>query len=226
MTTANCVVCGVEFKRRHANHTICKAPECRLERDRRTHEAWRYSTGRSAPKENLWTEADRQFLRDNRFMETKDIAVALGRSADSVREKRSRMKLPQLSTCVKCGAEHQTINQHHTCEQCVPNQREYAENYRNGLNGRWMMYRSNAKKRKLAFDLTIEQFAALWQQPCDYCGSEIETIGIDRVDSSVGYTTGNIVPCCARCNESKNDLSVPAWVEHMKSVLRHMEVAR
>lgn len=219
---ANCVVCGVEFNQRHSNHTTCKSPDCVAERKLRTFNAWYQASGRASPKENLWTAEDCQFLRDNRFMKTKDIAAKLGRSVDSVREKRSRMKLPQLSLCVKCGIEHQTINQHHTCEQCVPNQKEYAANYRNGLNGRWMMYRSNARKRKLPFELTIEQFAEFWQKPCSYCGSEIETVGIDRVDSSIGYLGSNLVSCCGICNQSKNDLPRSAWIAHLKSVLKNL----
>jgi hypothetical protein len=220
---ANCIVCGAEFQRRHSNHTICKNPECKRAHYNAVNAEWRYKTGRNrGPKDNLWTAEERQFLRDNRFMETKDIAAKLGRSADSVREKRCRMKLPQLSMCVKCGVEHQTINQHHTCEQCVPNQKEYAANYKNGLNGRWQMYRANARKRKLPFELTIEQFAEFWQKPCSYCGSEIETVGIDRVDSSLGYLAGNLVSCCGVCNQSKNDLTRSAWIAHLKAVLTNL----
>jgi len=155
-------------------------------------------------------------------METKDIAEKLNRSVDSVREKRSRMKLPQLSLCKVCSTEHQTINQHSTCEQCVPNQKEYAANYRNGLNGRLMMYKSNAKKRNLPFEITIEEFSEFWQKPCSYCGSEIETVGIDRVDSSIGYITGNLVACCKICNQSKNDLSYEEWIFHLKAVLKNL----
>ena len=217
-----CVICGADFVVRHSNHATCGKASCSHERKRRGHMEWRYKTGRSAPKENLWSKEDRQFLRDNRLMETKDIAIKLGRSADSVREKRSRMKLPQLSNCVKCGVEHQTINQHHTCEQCVPNQKEYAANYKNGLNGRWQMYRANAKKRGLPFKLTIQQFAEFWQKPCSYCGSEIETVGIDRVDSSLGYVEGNLVSCCWICNQSKNDLQMSEWISHLKAVLKNL----
>lgn len=30
--------------------------------------------------------------------------------------------------------------------------------------------------------------------------------GIDRVNSKIGYTLGNVVPCCKKCNTVKSDI--------------------
>lgn len=38
-------------------------------------------------------------------------------------------------------------------------------------------------------------------QPCHYCG--FSATGLDRVDSRVGHTKGNCVPCCKECNTAK-----------------------
>ena len=91
----------------------------------------------------------------------------------------------------------------------------------NTLNGRFATYKAGAKKRSLAFGLTKDQFAAFWQLPCNYCGQEIATIGIDRVDSSLGYVVGNCVPCCIVCNKIKLDHDVDSMNNHIFQMLKH-----
>ena len=86
------------------------------------------------------------------------------------------------------------------------------------------MYKSNAKKRELDFNLTIAEFALFWQKPCTYCGTEIHTIGLDRIDSDVGYSIENIVPCCSRCNEMKNNRSTNEWMDDMIRILKHQGI--
>lgn len=169
-----------------------------------------------------WSADENQFLSDNRFMSTQEIADALNRPHQSVREKRSRLKLPQLAKCVTCNSVFKRINQHSQCAECTPNQKGYAINYRNGLNGRWQMYKNNAKRRNIDYNITIQDVAELWQKPCSYCGSEIETVGIDRKDSSLGYNKDNIVSCCGRCNEMKMNASTDDWISHMKKILTNL----
>lgn len=223
MKLKTCSVCGNEFEpTRGKQQHVCSSEECKTANKRRTYQAWREKRGLANPKKNLWTEGEIQFLRDNRLMSTKEISLALGRSSDSVKEKRSRYKLPRLAICKTCGTTFKRINQHNQCEECTPDQRGYAKDYRNSMNGRWQMYKNNAHKRDIPFNLTIEQLAEFWQQPCGYCGSEIETVGIDRIDSSKGYEEGNLISCCGRCNEMKMDATTEAWVAHMKKILTNL----
>lgn len=218
-----CSVCDNEFQpTRGDRQHVCQGKKCKAENRSRTHKAWREKNGLVNPKKNLWTEEDIQFLRDNRFMSTKEISLALGRSADSVKEKRCRYKLPRLAVCKTCGITFKRINQHNQCEDCTPDQRGYAKDYRNSMNGRWQMYKNNASRRGLSFDLTIEKLAEFWQQPCSYCGDEIETVGIDRIDSNRGYEDGNLISCCGRCNEMKMDSTTEDWVSHMKKILTNL----
>ena len=42
-----------------------------------------------------------------------------------------------------------------------------------------------------------------WNKPCFYCNTDIQTIGLDRVDNFKGYTIDNIVSCCTDCNTMK-----------------------
>lgn len=68
-------------------------------------------------------------------------------------------------------------------------------------------YRKGAKKRGMSFLLGIEYFVENWNSRCHYCGATINGIGVDRIDSSIGYQPDNVVICCTRCNFMKGSLS-------------------
>ena len=69
--------------------------------------------------------------------------------------------------------------------------------------GKFSAYKCKARDRRISFELSFEEFIQFWKKPCEYCGDEIKTIGLDRIDSKIGYAISNVVPCCARCNRSK-----------------------
>ena len=91
---------------------------------------------------------------------------------------------------------------------------------------------SHLKRRHSKFSgeiFSFEEFVKKSESPCHYCGLEWskeiqdrrnETIkdglfsdvvvkcnGIDRIDSEVGYTSKNTVPCCKYCNTAKNTMT-------------------
>lgn len=97
-----------------------------------------------------------------------------------------------------------------------------------GFNKVMRSYRNNAKKRNLSFELTREQVKDLTQQSCFYCNIPPNSIsksdsknrdgdyvynGVDRVDSSGGYTIENCVPCCISCNARKSSFSVELMIK-------------
>lgn len=110
------------------------------------------------------------------------------------------------------------------------------------LNSRLHSYKSGANKRGLDWNLTYEQFASITKQNCTFCGVEPQKInyfenapslqkespnrdwsrytiffnGVDRVDSSEGYSEDNCVPCCTYCNRAKSDLSLEKFKSHVK----------
>ena len=49
--------------------------------------------------------------------------------------------------------------------------------------------------------------------------------GVDRIDSSKGYTKDNVVPCCGKCNRMKGDLPQDKWIQHLQKVLNHLKIA-
>lgn len=71
---------------------------------------------------------------------------------------------------------------------------------------RYTSYRASARRRGLAFRLTIEQFQDIRRQPCLYGGgtSPAVRVGIDRRDNAKGYTVQNSLPCCNRHNEMRS----------------------
>lgn len=91
-----------------------------------------------------------------------------------------------------------------------------------------LQYKRHARSRGLSFDLDEQQFRSLIDAPCAYCGAErsntkatknhsgYEHNGIDRVDSNLGYSAENCVPCCRICNVAKNNLTFEqfaAWLD-------------
>ena len=87
--------------------------------------------------------------------------------------------------------------------------------------GRLNSYLGSAKDRELVWSLTKDQFMSFWQKPCNYCGDPILTIGLDRIDSDLGYTMDNVCPCCTPCNMAKMNMTVEQYVAHCKKVIRH-----
>jgi hypothetical protein len=92
-------------------------------------------------------------------------------------------------------------------------------------------YKNKAKRRNIPFELSEEKFLELTKQNCFYCGKEPSTVhkndynngnyihnGIDRIDSSKGYTIENCVPCCGRCNQAKMSEIQSDFFEWIKTV--------
>ncbi len=79
---------------------------------------------------------------------------------------------------------------------------------------------SSCKRKGREFNLSIEQAINIYKSNCYYCntppsnifksnnidGFTLKYTGVDRVDSSKGYTIDNVVPACIHCNRAKNDL--------------------
>lgn len=82
----------------------------------------------------------------------------------------------------------------------------YMKEYFQSPTGRFQQYKRCAKDKKIPFDLTLEQFIAFWKKPC-ICGCKINTIGLDRIDNTKGYTIDNVRPMCSYHNYMKSNYS-------------------
>lgn len=89
-------------------------------------------------------------------------------------------------------------------------------------NEKYQDYRRSAQRRGIAFDLTREQFIALWGMPCAYCGIEIKSIGIDRVNPFESYNENNILPCCYDCNRMKNIMTKDQFIAHCRQIANNV----
>jgi hypothetical protein len=95
-------------------------------------------------------------------------------------------------------------------------------------------YKNRALKKNLPFELTEEEFRELILKNCVYCGKEPSNLvkhekdfmiynGIDRVDSSKGYTVSNSVSCCGVCNLMKRSMSCEDFLNHVRRINSYNE---
>jgi hypothetical protein len=89
------------------------------------------------------------------------------------------------------------------------------------IKGRYSKYKYNAKCKKRSFTLSLDEFTLFWGKDCAYCGDPIQTIGLDRVDSKLGYEIDNVVSCCSICNSIKLDHDLSFLHSHIEKMIQH-----
>ena len=98
------------------------------------------------------------------------------------------------------------------------------------------VYMRNAKARGINWVLTPDQFRTLIAGNCHYTVKAPTAIwrckphgysdtlvwnGVDRLDSTKGYTIENCVPCCAEVNRAKMEMSHDDFVAMVSSIYQH-----
>lgn len=115
------------------------------------------------------------------------------------KDKRSQDKLN--GRCKECDSQYKKINKKHN------NIRR--RQYRRSNNGRYSRARYEAKRRRVKWKLTKEEYLKIIDNDCYYCGGKLPDagIGLDRKNNnkSIGYTKKNVIPCCTRCNQMRNN---------------------
>lgn len=79
-------------------------------------------------------------------------------------------------------------------------------------------YRARATKKHLPFDLNPDQFQSFQARACSYCARTQGHMGVDRVDSTRGYTMDNVVSACSECNYMKAALPCDVFQAQCKRV--------
>lgn len=115
--------------------------------------------------------------------------------------------------------------------------RDYNLKWRNGHKAQIEQYvrLASSRFRRLKYQariagrvmlLTFEQYKALLELPCNYCGGALPETGgcLDRLDHRIGYIKENVVSCCKDCNRRKGGLeqagfNFPRTVELMRELL-------
>ena len=80
--------------------------------------------------------------------------------------------------------------------------------YKSSPRVRLSAYKSDAARDGRIWDLPDPFALALLEGiPCHYGHTAHISYGIDRIDSRIGYTPGNVVPCCWTHNRMKSNLT-------------------
>lgn len=96
-----------------------------------------------------------------------------------------------------------------------------------------------SRKRGKEWKLSFEDYMEIIQMQCHYCDAEpgnsvdkamdlgrldprrrdYKYQGIDRIDSSKGYTRDNVLPCCWMCNKMKGTSTTGEILCHLRKML-------
>jgi hypothetical protein len=84
------------------------------------------------------------------------------------------------------------------------------------------------KRKKLIFELNSQDLLN-YDEPktcCFYCGisRRYVVLGIDRMNSQLGYVRENCVPCCSQCNYMKRELLPEEFKQHVYSLYNYFVI--
>ena len=96
-------------------------------------------------------------------------------------------------------------------------------------------YQRSSKYRGYKFNLSKEEAKRIFESDCKYCGQPPDAVwgegnrvngafiynGIDRMDNSLGYVSGNCAPCCKVCNYMKQQLTPEEFIFHIRKIAAH-----
>lgn len=108
---------------------------------------------------------------------------------------------------------------------------ESVNNYNNTLKKRFIMWRRSSFKRGIEWNLNFENIEKI-PLICHYTGenltcvrSQPNTVSLDRVDNSKGYSPDNVVFCCARINFMKADMTPQEFSSWCKKVASYTYIS-
>ena len=96
--------------------------------------------------------------------------------------------------------------------------------------------KNDARRRKIKWNLPFKYFLYLSKKNCFFCDAEpnneisksigvarskkhIKFQGIDRIDSKLGYSKNNVLPCCWVCNKIKSNKNAREFLCHVQKML-------
>jgi hypothetical protein len=179
-------------------------------------------------KRGCWNEINDGFKRCISCREKERIADKNLRNKKKNESNEYNKNNTDNKMCIDCSkiVSNNLFNiEYNKCTLCCNKNKEITKtrNPRDKAKGKLYDYKRSARKRGLVFELTDDETLKLVQSSCNYCGIyDMEIIlGIDRIDSNLGYTKKNTVPCCEQCNLMKHLRSYTDFInicEHIVSV--------
>ena len=159
---------------------------------------------------------------------------------DAERKQRAARRLRSHGLFLKDIAEKLGVSRTWVQERTKDIAKPHCEAYNRlpkGHNGRNRLlndYKRSAMDRSIEWLISDELFFSLTRQNCHYCGSAPTQMtsqknewsvytynGIDRADNSVGYSAGNVVACCKKCNKMKGVLSSKDFLSACEKITKH-----
>lgn len=102
-------------------------------------------------------------------------------------------------------------NKEKIIKKVVKYQREV---YNKTFQRKYQCYKNSASRRKYIFELTLKDFIILiTDKKCFFCNKKCDKMGIDRIENTIGYKNGNVIPCCKDCNMMKGKLSYQQFIK-------------
>jgi hypothetical protein len=94
------------------------------------------------------------------------------------------------------------------------------------INYHYKNYRLSAETRRLEFPLTKDEFILIVSLPCYYCGiiQPKGFNGIDRLDSTIGYSLDNCKSCCEMCNMMKGTTGQNVFIQRVEHILTYLKI--
>ncbi len=152
-----------------------------------------------------------------------------------------------LRTCAKCGGAYPPISDyffrhsqrsdgwHSWCKPCckagnIASRQKAQSTVEGRAKALLRNCRNSADKRGHSCDLTETSFRAMWDAQgglCAYTGRAMtlrpgveDTMSIERIDSSLGYTEDNCVLVCLAVNKMKSDLAPDIFYSMCRDVVK------
>ncbi|ATZ80565.1 hypothetical protein BMW23_0518 [Bodo saltans virus] len=110
------------------------------------------------------------------------------------------------------------------CGDCIEKDNVYEEKRKYNYERFMYTYINNAKQRKIGFFLSIEECYKYFESKCAKCGGDNDSkpMGIDRIDNSVGYFSGNCESCCTFCNWLKRSYNNDTFYSIITHILHNI----
>lgn len=104
------------------------------------------------------------------------------------------------------------------------------------IDGRAKIFLRNAKnsaaKRNQEFSLSVEDVVAFWREQdgfCAYTGRQmslepglLNTVSIERIDNSIGYTKENTILVCQAVNRMKSDFNFDEFFDLCSDIVHFL----
>jgi hypothetical protein len=142
--------------------------------------------------------------------------------------------------CKNCKRADVYVYRQKNLEKVLERKRKYAKSPRgravrynsrekclSRIENRFIQWKTSAEKRGIEWNLNLEYVKSL-PMICFYTGDDLvlgqnkpNTISLDRIDSSKGYSEENVVFCCANVNRFKASISLDDFVNMCKKIAAH-----